>query len=68
MSNPKVNEHLVQIMGGIKNVIHIEHELEVDQDYSLLINGSVEEVNDKTNHDGTVNRIYKIKGIFAEEI
>jgi len=67
MAEPKINENLVQIMGGRKCVIHIDGPLRMDQDYRLYIDGSVAEIVEVSNNDGTVDRIHKFRGTYAEE-
>lgn len=64
----KVNEHIVQIMGGRKNLIHIDQPLRMGEDFDLKVSGSVSEIHDIDNGDGSVDRIYKVKGIYCEEL
>jgi hypothetical protein len=54
-----VNEHLIRISG----VVAIEHPLEMDQDVEVVIKGAVVKVEDKSNQNGTIDRVYIIKGI-----
>lgn len=60
----KINEHLVKISAGY---IPIAKPLEMDQDYQLIVEGQVVKTEDKSNNDGSVNRVYTIKGIIVEE-
>lgn len=63
-----INEHVIQIMGGRKNLIHTEKPLKIGEDINLKIEGTVQEITDIDNHDGTIDRVYKVKGIYCEEL
>lgn len=65
---PKVNEYLVQILGGRKNLIHIDKPLKMGEEVDLKTFGAVSEVHDLDNGDGTVDRIYRVKGIYSEQL
>lgn len=66
---PKVNEHIVQIMGGRKNLVHINRPLRLHEDITLKVECSVEEaIHTDPDHDGEVDIIYKVKGIYCEEL
>lgn len=59
----RINENLIKISAGY---ITVAQELELDTDITLMVNGAVVKCEDRSNQDGTVNRIYTIKGIIAE--
>ena len=45
---------------------NIPHALEMDQDVTLTVKGSVVAIQDGSNQDGTVNRTYKLKAAEVE--
>src|SRR3990167_5451520 len=52
-----VSEHILKITGSAC----IEKELQHGQDYKLAIECSCYSVEEKDNHDGTLNRVYKLR-------
>lgn len=60
----KINETLVKISMA---AIPILRELEMQDEVTLVVRGEVVKVEDVNNFDGTVNRVFKVKGIIAEE-
>lgn len=59
----RVDEHLVKISAGY---IVVDAPLELDDDVTLIVRGAVTKTEDKTNNDGTFNRVYTVKGIITE--
>ena len=57
----KVNEHIIRIVG----LANIPEALLQGHDYKVLLDGSVVEIAEQNNQDGSVNLKYKIK-IFGE--
>jgi hypothetical protein len=62
----QVNEHLLKISGKRRDLIVLTKPLQMDQEVILKVEGQVVKIEDETNNDGTVNRIYIIKGIIAD--
>lgn len=58
-----IDENLIKISAGY---IVIDEPLELDTDVTLLVKGTVTKTEDKTNNDGTFNRVYTVKGIITE--
>lgn len=58
-----INEHLVTISKGF---ISVDTELDLGSDVILKVNGTVTQITDKDNQDGTINRVYTVKGIISE--
>lgn len=58
----KVNEHLIKVSAS---AIPIEGELKLGDDVELMIQGTVVTVLDKDLQDGTIDRVYTIKGVLA---
>lgn len=61
----KINEHLVKISAGY---IVIPNELKMDEEVALIVKGQVTKIEDKSNQDGTIDRIYTVKGEIAGEL
>lgn len=61
----KVNEYLVKVSAG---AMPIEHELQLGDDVVLKVEGTVVTVLDKDLQDGTVDRVYTIKGVLVSQI
>lgn len=58
----EINEHLIQIQGKAS----IEKELKIDRGYQVVIREAVcTDILEKTNNDGTHNKLYKLK-IFSD--
>jgi hypothetical protein len=63
--NLEINEHLIKISGGYIPIS--PHQIpQMDEDVELRVMGSVTKIEDKSNQDGTVNRIYHVKGVEVE--
>lgn len=62
----EIREHLLKLSGKRKDLIISTQPLAMDQEVHLVVEGQVVKIEDETNNDGTVNRIYIIKGIIAE--
>lgn len=60
---PKVNESLATFS---RAYVPIDHDLNVGDEVSCIIEGAVIGVSFKDNQDGTVNRIAEIRGYIAE--
>jgi hypothetical protein len=58
-----VNEYFLKISAGN---IYIEKPLEIDQDLTATVIGQIVKQEDKTNNDGTVDRIYTLKAYLVE--
>ena len=59
-----VNEHLIKISAG---AIPIEHALKLGDDVELMVQGTVVTILDKDLQDGTIDRVYTIKGVLVLE-
>lgn len=53
----EVNEHIVRFSG----TSNLADGLEMDSDVMFVIKGAVVKTEDKSNQDGTVDRIYTVK-------
>lgn len=60
-----INENLVKILA---KAAPINKELTIDQEVVIGAKGTVTKVEDKTNFDGTINRIYHVTVELAEEM
>jgi len=58
----QVNEYLVSFSKGF---IPIDQELEIGDQVRADVEFEVDKIEIQNNHDGTVNKIYKLKGFFA---
>lgn len=64
VADMEIAEHLIKVSGGyIPTLIP----LTMDEDVELRVKGSVVKIEDKSNQDGSVNRIYHVKGVEVEE-
>lgn len=61
----QINERLVKISAGY---ITTDESLELGTDISLLVKGTVTKIEDHDNQDGTINRIYVVKGEITESL
>lgn len=61
----KIDEHLVKISAGF---VPIADELAIDEDVTLIVQGAVTKTEDRSNQNGTVKRVYTVKGIIAEAV
>jgi hypothetical protein len=52
-----ISEHIIRLSGKI----NIEKGLELGEDVSLGVKGSVVRITDEDNHDGTLTRTYVVK-------
>lgn len=59
----EISEHVLTISGGY---IELEQGLELGQAVEIRVVGSVINITDMDNQDGTAKRIYKVKGTLAE--
>ena len=59
----KVDQHLVKVSAGY---VYIDKALKIDKDVILTIEGNVTKTEDKSNQDGTVDRVYTVKGTIAK--
>ena len=57
----QTNENIIKVVG----LANIAEELANGKDYNILAEASCVEVAEKSNHDGSVNKIYKLK-MFGE--
>lgn len=57
-----INEHILKIVGSSS----LEDELKLENDYSVSLKGNCYKVEESSNQDGTINRVYKIKLFTAE--
>ncbi len=60
----KLNERLLNVSQAY---VTIPDELEIGQDVVITLEGEVTSVRDESNHDGTYNRIYRVRGRLAYE-
>lgn len=60
--NLTINERLIRVKAS---AIPIENDLEMDEDLTFTVEGTVEKVEETNNHDGTKNVTYIVKGIVA---
>ena len=60
----KINEILVKIS---MSPIPVERELKLGDDVTIQVMGSVVKSEDRDNQDGTIDRVYHVKGIEAYE-
>ena len=65
MEKSTVNERLVKISAS---AIITPEELHIGEEVSLLVKGSVVKIEDRDNQDGTINRVFVIKGELGESI
>lgn len=63
----KINEHVIQIMGGRKNLIHTDKPLKIGEDVTLKVEGTIVEVHDIDLQNGEIDRIYQVKATYCEE-
>jgi len=61
----EVNENLLTVSAGY---IILDTPLKIGDDVILTISGTVITTTDKDNNDGTINRVFKVKGIIANVI
>jgi hypothetical protein len=61
----QIDEHLIKISGGYIPISPTQIP-QMDEDVELRVMGSVTKIEDKSNYDGTVNRIYHVKGVEVE--
>lgn len=59
----KINENLISLS---PSSIPIDGEINMGDDVVIKVSGSVVKIEDSDNQDGTINRVYKIKGIIGE--
>lgn len=59
----KVNENLAKVSAGY---IVLQEPLEIDNSVKFIVEGSVVKVEDHSNQDGTIKRVFVIKGIIGE--
>lgn len=67
--NPKqlrVNEYLVSV--SAKYFPIVEHDLKQDESIALAVYGQVVSIEDVSNQDGTVKRVFKVKGEIAQAV
>lgn len=64
----KVNERFLRISHWKRDWVPMENPLEMDKDVKLEIIGQVSGVEYESNNDGTVDEIFIIKGLLAEEV
>lgn len=60
----KINEHLVRISAG---KAPIDKPLEIGQEVTIGAKGTVTKIEDTDNQDGSIDRTYCIKILFAED-
>lgn len=60
--NPDINEHLLKVSAGY---IILITPLQIGTDVTINLQGTVTQITDKDNQDGTVNRVYTVKGVLA---
>lgn len=58
-----VSDHLLRVSSGY---IELPQPLEIGADVTLTLHGSVVKTEDRDNQDGTVQRIYTVKGMIVE--
>ena len=61
MANKPINERILKITGSSS----IERDLELGQDVSVDVEGSVVKIEERDNQDGTKDRVFFIKQISA---
>lgn len=54
-----ISEHLLSISKGY---IYLQQPLNIDEDYTAIIKGSITKTTDQSNQDGSIKRIYTLKG------
>jgi len=59
----KVNEKLLKVSAG---QIVLDGELNLGDDVIIRIDGTVTKTEDHDNQDGTVNRVFTVKGTIAD--
>lgn len=61
-----INERLLKFKAAHpKDLIYLDQDLEMDSEVELVITGQVVEITDKTLNDGSVDRIFTVKGQVA---
>jgi len=61
----KIDERLLRINS---NPVILFGKLKMDENVSMLVKGNVIKIEDKTNDNGTVDRIFVIKGTIGEVV
>ena len=61
----KINERLVKVSAA---AIPISEELELGDDIVLIVTGSAVKSEDRDNQDGTIDRIFTVKGELAVKV
>lgn len=62
MKEKTVDEHLLKVSAA---TIVLDQPLGIDDEVMIVLKGDVVSQQDKTNHDGTVQRIYTVKGFIS---
>ncbi len=62
MNEQKIDEHLIRISAG---KIPIDQAIDMGDDVTLQVEGTVVKIEDSDNQDGTINRTYVVKGVAA---
>lgn len=60
----EVNEHILQVSGKVS----LMKPLEMGRAFSVSVDGSVYEVSERDNHDGTYDRVYKFRPTIAQVV
>lgn len=58
-----INEHNIKIS---MSKINIPNELKIDDEVTIVLTGDVTKTEDSSNQDGTVDRTYVVKGMYAK--
>ena len=61
----KINEQLVKVSAA---AIPISEELEMGTELTLIVTGSITKSEDKDNQDGTIDRVFTLKGELAIKV